>query len=242
MARKQDTLPHIFPRVEDFLELEPEDIAPLLLQILNQMDSRKLSRFHFIHRTGELGRYAGNQYDEVAKAVTEAWTLLEREGLLAPEPDQTSELEARFITRRGKSLQSQTDFQAYRRGSLLPRESLDPTLSTKVRPLFLRGDYDTAVFRAFKEVEIRVRSAAKLTKELIGVDLMRKAFHTENGQLTDIGRSRSERQAMSDLFAGAIGLFKNPSSHRDVSYNPEIAADLIRLANYLLWLVEVRSQ
>ena len=242
MARKQDTLPHIFLRVEDFLELEPEDIAPLLLQILNQMDSRKLSRFHFIHLTGELGRYAGNQYDEVAKAVTEAWTLLEREGLLAPEPDQTSELEARFITRRGKSLQSQTDFQAYRRGSLLPRESLDPTLSTKVRPLFLRGDYDTAVFRAFKEVEIRVRSAAKLAKELIRVDLMRKAFHTENGQLTDIGRSRSERQAMSDLFAGAIGLFKNPSSHRDVSYNPEIAADLIRLANYLLWLVEVRSQ
>ncbi len=205
-------LNEIFPPAETLLELEPEDIAPLLLEYLNQGSGRQLNRYNFTLQGSELGQYAGARYDEIARVVTEAWMVLEREGLLAPEPGQ-SQGDWRFVTRRGKSLQSRTDFEAYRKGNLLPH-FLDPTLATKVRPLFLRGDYDTAVFRAFKEVETRVRSAARLPDEFIGVQLMRTAFHPDTGALTDMGQVPGEKQAVSDLFAGAIGLFKNPSSHR----------------------------
>src|SRR5689334_15036267 len=45
---------------------------------------------------------------------------------------------------------------------------------------------------------------------------MRKAFDVETGPLTDTTTEPSERQALSDLFAGAIGTYKNPHSHRDV--------------------------
>ena len=68
---------------------------------------------------------------------------------------------------------------------------------------------------------------------------MRKAFNDSNGKLTDMGAVISERQAMRDLFVGSIGLFKNPSSHREVNYNePSEVAELILFANYLLRLVE----
>jgi len=231
------SLAQIFPPPEELLELEPEDIAPLLLEYLNQGPGRQLSRYNFTLHGSELAQYAGQRYDEIARAVAEAWMVLEREGLLAPEPGQSSGAWA-FITRRGKTLQSRTDFQAYLKGSLLPAKALDPVLATKVRPLFLRGDYDTAVFRAFKEVEIRVRTVGGYPEELIGTDLMRKPFDPENGPLAERARPAAEREATAHLFAGAIGLFKNPSSHRDVAFGAEEAADVIRLANYLIQWVE----
>jgi hypothetical protein len=40
---------------------------------------------------------------------------------------------------------------------------------------------------------------------------------------------------MSDLFAGTIGLLKNPSSHRYTDLDdPQVAAEAILLANYPL--------
>jgi hypothetical protein len=68
------------------------------------------------------------------------------------------------------------DFQAYRKGHLLPSEGLDPVLVQKLKQSFIRGDYDTAVFQAFKKVEVRVRKKANLANTDIGVPLMRKAF------------------------------------------------------------------
>ena len=79
------------------------------------------------------------------------------------------------------------------------------------------GKYDTAVFEAMKAVEVAVREAAGLTAGDIGKDLMRKAFHVETGRLTDITAEPGERQARSDLFAGAMDSYKNPHSHRNVA-------------------------
>jgi hypothetical protein len=71
---------------------------------------------------------------------------------------------------------------------------------------------------------------------------MRKAFHPENGPLTDNTQIASERQAISDLFAGAIGSFKNPSSHRDVDFNdPAEVVELIMLADQLIRIAERRK-
>jgi len=41
---------------------------------------------------------------------------------------------------------------------------------------FLRGDYDVAIFQAFKEVEVAVRTRGGFSATDIGTDLMRRAF------------------------------------------------------------------
>jgi len=68
---------------------------------------------------------------------------------------------------------------------------------------------------------------------------MRTAFDVINGPLTDKTALTSEKQAISDLFAGSIGSFKNPTSHRDIDYNnPSEVAEIILFANYLLRFLE----
>ena len=58
---------------------------------------------------------------------------------------------------------------------------------------------------------------------------MRKAFDINNGPLTDGAAEAGERQALSDLFAGAIGTYKNAQSHRKVGLDdPDEAAESSR--------------
>jgi uncharacterized protein (TIGR02391 family) len=126
--------------------------------------------------------------------------------------------------------------KAYKMASLFPRY-LDPVLIRTVKPLFIRGDYDTAVFRAFKEVEVRVRKKAGYGNDKFGRDLMTHAFGS-NGPLTDKDASKGEQDALRECFAGTFTQCRNPSSHREVKFDdPTEVIDLICIANQLLRIV-----
>ena len=124
---------------------------------------------------------------------------------------------------------------------LLPEHEFHPMIPQNVWSSFSQGAYGSAVFEVFKQVEIAVRKAGDYEVTDYGTDLMRKAFHVDNGNLTDQNQPRSEKQACSDLFAGAIGYCKNPASHREVEITAEEAVELITLASYLLRIVDSRS-
>lgn len=241
MPQLKDT----FPDPDTMLKIEPEEVGSMLLVYVNGPDvpttiKREdgfLNQNSFLLYAPEVIEYAGQKVRQVRQALAEAWNWLEREGLLACWPDSHA-AHLFSITRRGRRIRTHADAEAYKRANLLREESLHPILAQKVTSLFLRGDYDTAVFQAFKEIEVRVRIAAKLENTDLGVKLMRKAFHVENGPLSDTRLVDSERQSMSDLFAGAIGLLKNPQSHRNVGTDAVEASQLINFASYLLSLVD----
>ena len=228
----------LMPDHEVLLALEPEELAGIVLEYLNSLsprDSGQLNRYNFsLPHTVE--GYPYEYQDEISRALMEAWVWLEREGLLAPKPGADGDWV--FITRRGRKLEKAIDVEAYRKTNLLPKQLLHPVIAYKVWALFLRGEYDTAVFQAFKEVEVAVRDVGGHTTEDYGVNLMRQAFHPQNGTLTDANQLPAEKDATSSLFAGAIGLYKNPHSHRNVHITPVEAAEMIIFASSLLKIID----
>jgi len=230
----------ILPPIENVLEMEPEELAPFLLKYLDTQPERHLNRHSIGNASSpDFMDYAEGQGEELYRRLVVAWMWLEKELFIAPQQGHTSDYA--FITPRGRKVLESQDFDAYKKGSLLPSDNLDPILVRKVKPSFIRGDYDPAILQAFKEVEIRVREKAGFSAKEIGVKLMKKAFGPPDGPLVDTTMHSGEQVARMELFAGAIGLYKNPSSHRDVEVSPNEAADIIHFANQLLRIVHLCS-
>ena len=164
----------------------------------------------------------------------EAWAWLNAHAFVSMLPGQTSP-DARRVTEEG---QRALELGLARLHAAQRLEvDLLPDLA-KAKRQFLQGDYEEAVFAAFRAVEEQVRGKAAMTAGDLGVKLMRQAFKP-GGPLSDAQAEAGEQDALSSLFAGAIGVFKNPSSHRTVTYDdPAVAAEAVLLADLLLRLLQ----
>ena len=233
----------LIPDPDDLLALTPEELAGSVLEYLHALhpsDRGNLNRYNF-GLGSVLNDYPTEKARQCHQALLEAWMVLEREGLLVPKAGDNNNWYV--ISRRGQALKTRADYAAFSFGNIFPKSSIHPELAQKTYPLFIRGDYETAIFQAFKSVEVAVRDAAPtLDQKLYGVDLMRKAFHAETGPLTDLKEPVAEREALLALFAGAIGRFKNPTSHRNGPLtNPSEAVEILMFASHLLRIVDDRA-
>jgi uncharacterized protein (TIGR02391 family) len=231
----------VVPNPDVLVALEPEELGLRIIQVLAEWPAHlsqiQLSAF----LNGALtGLPQTSRRDEVLQALREAWAWLEGQGLLIPDPRYRGG-EMKVLSRKARRLAKDQNARRALSGHKLPKETLHEVIREDVWSLYHRGKYDTAVFEAMKAVEVAVREAAKLDARDLGRDLMRKAFAVDTGPLTDKSSERSEQQAVSDLFAGAIGAYKNPHSHRRIVLDdPDEAAEIILLGNHLLRIVDAR--
>lgn len=122
--------------------------------------------------------------------------------------------------------------------SLVPETYVHPLIIKKSFKLLKDGQFESAVLQAFKTIETRIREKTSADLEDVGVRLIRKAFHAENGSLTDFALPIAEREAFCNYIAGAFGFYKNPCSHRDVEMDFISAFVRIVVASDLLKIIE----
>lgn len=247
------TIQTMIPDVDTLLALQPEELAPTLLKLAasHRQNGGMFSADQVLSATIGTGMgatrvtpYAPNKQREVKTALHEAWQWLVLNFLIMPAEGQNGTFGWMVFTRRGAALASgSADFASFREAAAFPKNLIHPSIADKVWLALARGNLDDAVFAAFKAVEVVVREAGGFCDTDIGVTLMRKAFDKSTGPLADQRQPEAERDALAHLFAGAIGSYKNPHSHRTVTIKEQREAqEMVMLASHLLRIVESRRR
>lgn len=229
------------PDPETVLAMRPEELAVPLLRVLREKTQPIEPNDPLVLPPGMYGPLRR----KILPLLAEAFAYLQREGLVVPQPPELHNYGDKsrvhyMVSREGLALDLPAGLEQHQHSRLLPKELLHPSLAGTVLPLFQRRDYETAVFAAMKQVEIAVRAVSRLPENLVGTALMRKAFAADQ-RLGSGFAVDAERQALSDLFAGAMGYFRNTTGHRTVDFEPAEAARVILFASELLNLVAERE-
>lgn len=218
------------------IDLPPDQVAALpvdelgILLLADMATTKEWNEYNYL-----LAAEQAYRRTEALAAIAEAVGWLRARALIARTPGQSSE-NAIFITRTGLRVLADGPkaFQATERlqgGTHL-------SIEAKARPQFLIGAYELGVFASMKAVEIRVRRLGGFADDMVGVDLMNRAFGP-NGPLTDQGVVKGEQDGTRALFVGAYAVFRNPTGHREVNFDDvSEAAEMVHTASLLMRILD----
>lgn len=187
------------------------------------------------------GPYAISQRANIEQKITRAWRALEGAQLIE-EPDATNGANGyRVISANGRQVGTDVNHESARNRAWLTSDKLHSALRGTCFRTFANGDYDIAVFEAFKVVEgvVKTRSGAAAPRDF-GVNLMEDAFRQTSGPLTDQAAQANQQNARRNLFMGAMGEFRNRTGHggaQAVITDPLEAIEQIMFASALLRLL-----
>jgi uncharacterized protein (TIGR02391 family) len=217
------------------LTLSPEQVAALpvdqlgLAILADMAATQEWNDYNYVLSAKR--QFSGDAIEAIAEAV--AW--LRARALIARTPGESSD-NAIFVTRTGRRILKEGPKGFYASERL--QGGSHPTIENKARPQFLIGEYEQGVFVSMKAVEVRVRTLGGFGPDVIGVDLMNKAFGP-GGPLTDTSAVKGEQEGTRSLFAGAYAVFRNPAGHREVNFDDvSEAAEMVQTASLLMRILD----
>ncbi len=186
------------------------------------------------------GPHMHERANRINKAGRDAYALLEKWGLAEAADGMNGRNGYVVLTEKGKATTERTDFERVRVRGLLREEMLHPLLHGRIFGYFTTDDLGTAVFEAFKAVEIEVRTAGSCATKEMGKALMFKAF-APGGPLSKPSDDKADCEALSGLFAGALSRFRNPGAHTNRTFEDVLEAkEELMLASRLLRIIDER--
>lgn len=221
------------------LELTPDEIVDLPVDELGLMVMQDMRD---MHESNEESYYLRHQHDErfhrrndAHQSIAEAVAWLRSNALIARNP-LNSNADVVFITRRGHEA-LKTGINGVRALARI-EAGLHPLIERQVRRQFLLGEYENAIFSAMKAVEVRVRKLGRFADNAIGKGLMISAFKP-GGPLADPTGVVAEVEGLQHLFQGAYAVLRNPSAHREVSFDDVAeAADAVMTVSFLMRILD----
>jgi uncharacterized protein (TIGR02391 family) len=183
--------------------------------------------------------YSTQARTDVQRVIGRAWKALDDADFIEePDPDNGKN-GYRVPSATGKKMNASADYKGARMRSKFTREMFHRGLPDAAWNAFTVGDYDTAVFEAFKSVEVAVRTKGGFTATDFGATLMKKAFDPNNGPLRDKAAPAARQKARCDLFTGAFGEIRNPKGHNDPTITDAlVAAEELMAAGVLRRIVD----
>jgi uncharacterized protein YacL (UPF0231 family) len=159
-------------RPQEALALPVDELALLILGDIVRTGAWNEYNVLNSYRNDSAGLGYGDDL-EARKAIAEATGWLRSQGMIARAPDQTADA-AIIVTRWGHEALKKglAEIKAINR----IQSNLHPHLEQKVRRHFLLGEYEMAIFVAMKAIEVRVRRLAGYGDEMIGSDMITRAF------------------------------------------------------------------
>lgn len=240
----------LFPTLEAFLDAMPIEIERAVLRVYQERTDDQLRRMTTAQSIAA-GLFETDGYttldaakrNEVDRRIGRASKTLE-DAELIQEPDTYNGKNGfRIISDKGRRALAEIDFAAAKVRSRYARDMFHLSLPSAAWNAFRSGDYDTAVYEAFKAVESSIRKKG-LGQNGIGatdhgVSLMHKAFDVNAGPLTDKAAPTGRRERRRELFSGAFGELRNPVAHGDPTItDPLVAVEEMIAAGMLQRIVD----
>lgn len=121
----------------------------------------------------------------------------------------------------------------------LPSLISDEQLKHRCRDLLEAGEhYDRVVREACVILEDRVRQEIEAEKNVVGVNLMRRAFSPKVGPIRLSGEEEEQKGIM-NMYAGLMAFFRNSTGHNVIdTYDQQEALQFVVLVDLLLSMVK----